>query len=130
MPAFRWTDYLQLAKTLAASDDEAALRSAISRAYYAALHGAAEACVENRILIPLEVLRGTKIDRSHHARVIAALARHDNPRVQRAGELLDAMRVLRNKVDYELTFRGDVASIAHEVLTRAERIRTELDAFC
>lgn len=40
MMSFRWTDYLALATQLAQETNEAALRSAISRAYYAAYHEA------------------------------------------------------------------------------------------
>jgi len=40
--AFNWSEYLKLAEELAARTDEAAHRSAISRAYYAALGKARE----------------------------------------------------------------------------------------
>lgn len=38
--AFDWRDYLELADELSTSGDEARLRSAVSRAYYAAYHRA------------------------------------------------------------------------------------------
>ena len=38
---FNWNEYLQLATTLSANQDEASQRTAISRAYYAVFHAAA-----------------------------------------------------------------------------------------
>ena len=38
--SFRWTEYLRLARELAFRDNEAAMRSAVSRSYYAAYHAA------------------------------------------------------------------------------------------
>jgi hypothetical protein len=126
---FDWNNYVTLAKTLADSDDEAALRTAISRAYFGALHIAEEACISGHVLIPLEVVRGTRIDRSHHARVITALTRHDDEHLRKAGEFLHKMRGWRNGADYESVFWGDVSTVARDVLNKAERVKAELDAF-
>jgi len=51
MPPFDWSQYLVLAKDLSTRSDEAALRSAISRAYYAAYHRAKTFCASKAILI-------------------------------------------------------------------------------
>lgn len=51
MPAFDWSQYLVLAKELSTRTDEAALRSAISRAYYAAYHHAKSFCASKGIVI-------------------------------------------------------------------------------
>lgn len=51
MPPFDWSQYLVLAKDLSARSDEAALRSAISRAYYAAYHHAKRFCASKSISI-------------------------------------------------------------------------------
>jgi uncharacterized protein (UPF0332 family) len=44
MAAFDWSQYLVLAKELGARSEEAALRSAVSRAYYAAYNTAKSFC--------------------------------------------------------------------------------------
>src|SRR2546425_4064208 len=44
MPAFDWFQYLVLARDLGSRSEEAALRSAISRAYYAAYNTARSFC--------------------------------------------------------------------------------------
>ena len=41
--AFAWTDFLELAKEISSRSDDAALRSALSRAYYAAFGMAIDA---------------------------------------------------------------------------------------
>ena len=51
MAAFDWSQYLVLAKELSTRTDEAALRSAISRAYYAAYHHAKSFCASKSIVI-------------------------------------------------------------------------------
>lgn len=52
-PPFDWTRYLTLAKELGTrADDEAALRSAISRAYYAASNQARAYCAIKNIEVP------------------------------------------------------------------------------
>lgn len=51
MAAFDWSQYLVLAKDLSTRSDEAALRSAISRAYYAAYHHAKTFCASKTISI-------------------------------------------------------------------------------
>ncbi len=52
MAAFDWTNYLLIARQLAEqSADDAALRSAVSRAYYAAYNSALNYCNGNSILI-------------------------------------------------------------------------------
>jgi uncharacterized protein (UPF0332 family) len=44
-PVFDWSEYLKLAKQLAANPDEASRRSSISRAYYCVYHKASERAV-------------------------------------------------------------------------------------
>lgn len=52
MPPFDWLKYLEFAKELSNSEKEAALRSAISRAYYAAFNQARAYCDSHHIYIP------------------------------------------------------------------------------
>ncbi len=51
MALFDWSQYLILAKDLSTRSDEAALRSSISRAYYAAYHHAKTYCASKSIPI-------------------------------------------------------------------------------
>jgi hypothetical protein len=126
---FNWDDYRTLAKNLAASDDDASLRSSISRSYYAAFHAAEDFCHVFNIPIPLEVTRRDKKDRSEHLRVIDALKGHPHSRVLHAGLLLDSMRTWRNSADYEMKFNGDVKAIAHEAIVRGDSLRYDFDNF-
>jgi uncharacterized protein (UPF0332 family) len=53
MAVFDWSEYLIFAKEIQETrQDEAALRSAVSRAYYAAFHHARAYCAANGIDIP------------------------------------------------------------------------------
>jgi len=53
MPPFDWLEYLELAKQLSSDKDkEAAMRSAISRAYYAAFNQVKAHCIAHNIYIP------------------------------------------------------------------------------
>jgi len=67
MAAFDWSEYLTFAKELSTRTDEAALRSAISRAYYAAFHCARAYCKAKSIPIP------ESLDNSSHKVVWDAL---------------------------------------------------------
>ena len=51
-PVFDWSEYLRLAKQLAANPDEASQRSSISRAYYCVYHKALERAVSNGYVDP------------------------------------------------------------------------------
>ena len=53
---FEWSKYLELAEELVQLDDEAALRSAVSRAYYA-VYGKARGHLQNK---------GITISKSHY----------------------------------------------------------------
>jgi hypothetical protein len=55
MRHFDWGRYLDYAKSLESSEDEACLRSCISRAYYAAYGIAFRKLIENNIEIPQKV---------------------------------------------------------------------------
>jgi len=51
-PIFDWSEYLRLAKQLAANPDEASQRSSISRAYYCVYHKALERAVSSGYVDP------------------------------------------------------------------------------
>jgi uncharacterized protein (UPF0332 family) len=93
--AFQWQEYLVLAKRLISegSTDEAALRSAVSRAYYASFNIAAQVLVAKRKL----ALTGLGED---HARVINYFLASTDAKQHSIGILLKRLRDDRNKADY------------------------------
>jgi uncharacterized protein (UPF0332 family) len=112
---FRWEDFLDLAEELASrSGDESALRTAISRAYYAAFHAGREYLAYVAI----------SIDRTGnaHQQVRSELGARDDP----IGQDLLRLHRLRKEADYD-DFMADVeeqavvaASVARSTI---ERIR-------
>lgn len=96
---FRWSSYLELARELAnvqAPDpaSEAKMRSAISRAYYAAF---CEARNYVRDVAGLAVPR----DASAHAYVRKAFSRSTDPLRRSVGNSLIRLRESRRRADYE-----------------------------
>lgn len=115
---FRWTDYLNAAKLLAAMEGEEFLRSAISRAYYAAFHVGSTFWREHA---------GSSsgydaAESSEHLQVINALKSHSNRRVRNAGILLNSLRLWRNAADYELPFGQDVQATTKQAVLCAEAV--------
>lgn len=107
--SFDWPDYLTLARALGGDVDvtpseEARLRAALSRAYYA-VYGSA------RAVASASGYTRQRFDTSHQA-----LIRHfkESPdRVRRSiGFNLERMQKNRERADYELRFNGN---LAHEV---------------
>ena len=100
-------DLLRLARDLAGRADEAALRSATSRAYYAAHHQCDALCTQ--VGISLARYRWTR----KHEEIIDALERYtysDANRQQElrtVGTLLRQCRDLRNRADYDLNSAYD-----------------------
>lgn len=112
MPRFHPTQFVQLAESLVAQQDEASLRSAVSRAYYGVF-------LEAR-----ERLQLTSTSASVHAETQRLLKRRGLPRLALA---LDSLRKLRNLSDYQLNLRMDRKQARHAVQT-ARRIARELDS--
>lgn len=118
-PEFWWTDYLDLADRLASGADaeEARLRTAISRAYYAAFHVAME-------LIVQEGFRptGTGGDHGNVWRWYREGPGTGRSRKQIA-QLGFALRLDREKADYRIPFEGGrVEETAKLALTNARHI--------
>ena len=89
--AFGPADFLSLAFTLR-NGDEASRRSAVSRAYYASfLHARERLTSTGRIV-------ATRTGRDHQ-RVIGAIRLVDSA----SGNMLDRLRRLRTRADYDLT---------------------------
>ena len=116
---FDWRGYLLLAEELGARiGDEAALRSAISRAYYSALGRASE------------LLRSEGIDVSPlrtHSFVWRAYKNSSDPRRSVVGMNLDWLRHLRDRADYASEFDGEPSDVARDAVLRAKAILQSLD---
>lgn len=99
--SFNWSEYLQLARQLAgkaaiSADREARLRSAISRAYYAAF-------IEARNY--LRDGKGYSIPgKNTHRYIIQTFKNDANLDYQKIGQNLERLRVRRNQADYDDTF--------------------------
>ena len=105
---FDWSEYLNLAQELAATNSdssansEAKLRSAISRAYYSTF------CLARNYLRDIEkdpILSRKNRDINKHQYVAEEFIYHPTKmkNMVRIGENLSRLRELRNKADYEDT---------------------------
>ncbi len=117
--SFDWADYLALAKALTSNPgipgpEEAALRSAISRAYFAAHCAVRNFAHQKGELRPL----GTAED---HRNVIRFFRESLNEDRQRIGTFLERLRIARNDADYKDQLE-DPTDLAGTTLSRAERI--------
>ena len=112
-------DFLSLARRLVTDPAEAAWRSAISRAYYAAFHVARELLEDLRFQVP-------RTEQAHKY-LAHRLSNCGVVQVQRAGSDLDALRDLRNQADYDLR-RPMAQKIVSARLQLAERIIQIFDA--
>jgi uncharacterized protein (UPF0332 family) len=112
-------DFLVLAQALCAQASEAAWRTAVSRAYYAAFHVARELFEGLGFIVP-------HADRAH-AYLWRRLTHCGDPRVQRAGSDLNTLRGERNRADYD--FRLSFQQGVTQALVRmAEQVIQALDA--
>jgi uncharacterized protein (UPF0332 family) len=112
-------DFLRLAVQLAASSTEAEWRTAVSRAYYAAFHAARRLLEDLRFTVP-------RADAAHQY-LIFRLNNCGEPSIQREAKVLDRLRQLRNRADYDwhLPF---TRSHAQAEPANAQRVIQALDA--
>lgn len=118
MTAFTWRDYLVLAELLDEEmGTEAALRTAISRAYYAAYHAAA-AFVRATGILPV----------GHtHTTVWRSLIRDGNPERTDIGARGMVLKRSREKADYRDPFPGDLNREARTVIIEARDLLDALE---
>lgn len=117
--SFDWSEYLNLAQELAGqatspSSQEAKLRSAISRAYYAAF------CKARNHLRDAEkhsIPRGGEA----HPYVRDQFKKSANRVRREVGENLNRLRIDRNKADYDDTMAG-LPATSKRALRRARRV--------
>jgi uncharacterized protein (UPF0332 family) len=112
-------DFLILAQALAGQTTEAAWRSAISRAYYAAFHVARTLLASLRFVVP-------RADRAH-AYLWLRLHNCGDPQVSQAGADLNALRGDRNEADYDLQ-SAIAPAFAQAQVQVAQQVVQTLDA--
>ncbi len=118
--SFNWSEYLILAQELtsqstASSIQEAHLRSAISRAYYASF-------CEARNLLSNKDGYQTPFGVNVHLDVADKFEKSIDVTRQNVGSLLHHMRSIRNIVDYRDIFFGDHLGRTKAILTEAEEV--------
>src|SRR5687767_10011663 len=86
------TDFIAVATKLSADTEEAALRSAVSRAYYGAMH-------EARVLIES---CGFKFGTDLHGKLPMCMDSSGDADLRTAGSQLGTLRTIRNDADYKL----------------------------
>ncbi|MEX2118827.1 MAG: hypothetical protein WD847_04385 [Pirellulales bacterium] len=108
-------DFLQLASELETATDEARLRTAVSRAYYASLHQATDLVIQFGVQLP----RGT----NKHAKIPILLQNAGDPTAAIAGQLLDNLRGDRNHADYDVEeARFGTAAFARQRVATAKKV--------
>jgi hypothetical protein len=116
---FDWGEFLTIAGELAPRvDNEAAARTAISRAYYAALGRAATWLRSEGV--PISSLR-------IHGEVWRAFQNSRDPRRAAIGRDLDWLRQQRNRADYDGSTQDGLPFLASEAVVRAAAILRALD---
>jgi hypothetical protein len=115
---FAWRDYLTLAQQLAGpAADEAAQRTAISRAYYAAYHAAAAFVRAKGILTVGHT----------HTTVWGALARDPDPGRADVGLKGYGLKQVRLGADYQNPFPGDLARQVRQSIAESSSVIETLD---
>src|SRR5579884_44771 len=118
--SFNWTDYLTLAQELTSRSapsplQEAYLRCAISRAYYAAFCQA-----RNRLIYKDGYIMPSRAN--PHKVVIEEFENSSDKTRSYIGTLLRNLRSVRNIVDYEDKYRGNLSGRTRAVLREAEEV--------
>lgn len=118
--SFDWSDFLKLAESLARAErasvlEEAALRSAVSRAYYAAF------CASRNHARDLGEIILTGLARDHG--IVKDHYKHSGVRdYQKIGTWLERLRDNRNCADYDDDLRGNLKSLTHSSLAQARNV--------
>lgn len=116
--AFDWAGYLTLAKELAAQSDEAAQRSAMSRAYYAAYNRARLQLSREGIVVPKQ--------QNSHKELWDIYRNSSDTARQAIGITGDRLREFRRQADYD-DFIPHLANYVKVALSNAESLIKALD---
>jgi uncharacterized protein (UPF0332 family) len=122
--SFNWSNFLTLATTLVNVSNEsevaeAALRSAMSRAYYAAF------CAARNFLYERGELSPTRTGQDH-GRVKDHFKNSNHKAMQQIGYWLERLFEKRVQADYENTFPGNLTSEAQFSIISAEKVLNRL----
>ena len=118
---FDWHEFLDLARQLEASSlNEAVLRTAISRAYYAAYHRA------SRHVRVAQLAPTTK--RLTHELVWSLFAESSDERYRDVGDRGVELKLERIRADYNARYPGDLAKSARKAIDVSEAIIRLIDA--
>lgn len=113
--SFDWNEYLLLAKRLSGLGNDAANRSAVSRAYYSAFHAASVSLENNR------VKTNPKYTRDRHLRVWNIYMDSADKECRRIGNGGQRLKYERQQADYEpSTDFGNVR--VQRCITKAEAL--------
>lgn len=118
-------DFISLAVKLSNSQQEAELRSAVSRAYYGAFNVARELLEDCGIRFPRKELFGADI----HRKVRFCCANAGNADAALAANKLDILRGERNYADYDMKTKRLSLSNAKNVRANAQRAIDIVDGF-
>lgn len=105
-------DFLTLAIKLSNSQDEADLRTALSRAYYGAFHFVCRFLRDCGVRLSGKELYGADV----HRKVRFCLNESGSPNARLAGEKLASLRQRRNEADYDL----ELADFRHPSYVKVE----------
>lgn len=120
---FNWLNYIFLAKVLIDRNDEASLRSAISRLYYGFFG------IVRRYLINVKnKYYLSKIKSDVHYDVYRELKRSNNPTEKEIAEILNNLRVVRNNADYDDKEEYDLNFFKDFINKNAEDLIIAFDA--
>lgn len=121
---FDWLKFLTLAKELRKREsEEEAVRTSVSRAYYATYHMALEFLERNRISVTRGVAGagGARAATSHDA-VWKTFAESKDLRWRKIGEDGDRLKRKRQQADSDAYVHKLVPDVADEALLRSQRI--------
>jgi uncharacterized protein (UPF0332 family) len=126
--SFEWAEFLELAEGLYGSPDspgpeEAALRSAASRAYYAALHCALRFAQEEGFRCSPSLSIHQELPKYFRGNAFGNKEREDRGKI--AIEL-DRLRHRRQEADYEDTLRRSADAQAYFAIGSAQRVLATL----
>ncbi len=116
-------DFLQVANDLAKSDEAAELRSAVSRAYYAAFHVARKLLVD----MGFQISKGP----GAHGDVCKYLGNAGNPSVEHAGNNIGDLKGWRNQADYDLDLVvHENSGSVQKIVSITAQIIEDLEQYC
>lgn len=115
-------DFLSLARELASRDDEASLRTAISRVYYALFHNARLILRSRHIRVP----KGVSAHYEVPARLRELAYDENNFFYEALASELDTLRTLRVKADYHIERPFISPEHVRQIVRRAIKLKEQV----